>query len=1479
MRALPIVQETGSGSFEICFDGLAFLESIESKVSVVSIIDRNLDKNHLYDILLNCAINFPDDKGLKTLYVWSSEEVVSTEFNETSRVLYLFCRNIDYTDVSEVTMQFLSLAILLSSTIIISEKGVMDAQSLLNLSFITEIAKYIRITEGNTDSEQDMPYFGKVFPHFLWLAYDIDVSQINMTPSDAMETLLLPAKGFDRQTFEKNRIRNLLTAFFPNRSCYFLGLLPSTFDNNNHNNNRYLSSEFDTSIQFLKESLLRNVSIKYMKGYPLSGLLLSKLIRAYYSIQYSKKQFIVNQAWDEVCKLESASAVDTAIIAYRKIMDKIFVSSSDDMMTSSSSSPLLPKDERELRSHDELARNIALKSYRMKCINMESSTGPLLDQLLDMLAKTFHSYQDLNMKLSAECAELQLLNLYDTLIKKKLIPEINNEIIQRYDNNNNSNQSIDKQNTSSSSSSTLTTIYVEDPAALRNDWRAMTFLFHQLVKGPGKYVTLSEFCRETLLDTLLIITSNMTEKYLKKEEMLLEMIRNLEMMNKDFNDILLRKDSEIESIRNTLQNDLNQLKSGNITLENALKAQTTLCTMKDERVDSLRIEISSLQSSLTNEMNEKNLLKNDIKSLQNSLLECEEEHTITIQEKDNIINQLQLQLEIQKKNMELERSHIEEEQMINMKDTIRHQAERIMKLEELLLKTQSLADIQLIENKKAMDEVIANKESLFQELTQFKHKARVELEEKDKLMKLNLEEARMKLEEQTSSSTAAYNELRLLYESVTSSQSSTSAECIHLRTLNEALTSDLAHRENKILELSNQNAELKDKLHKLTSEFDHLRETLSTLQMDGNTKAAELHVQSDRIQKYELQIDEQYGRLLALESKLSDNNKAIISLTEENGILKQSNDNLLNQNNNNIRIISTINDELNLLKEKNEAFRTRVFELTTQLNLEQENHNDAIRKYNDIKLTLENDKEQYNLTKSYLEKEISSLQRQLSQTKEMLDSKVVELELSIAESTHLKSTYGSMYGGFEKLKTDLDDRHKSDQTTITTLADALQHKEVEVRNIQLQLDDLQGQYTELLTLKLKYEKDYNENTILMKSYEKEMNEFKEKVTALSDTNKAQDQTIYSLQAEKSNFYQEMQYIIAKAKVTEENLQDAVQQSQEIIATHLHRIAELEIIIKNYEDQIKLKSSNILELEKIRKELEIKIHNHEQHNQLLSREINEFVEEVKELKKKLQDYETDIQSLKIQIPHNQQILIEEKNTNKDLLTKISYLENQIIEYECTLGSNVAEIDMLKNKLMEQQSNHNEDRLVLNRLLETNISEKTKLSEEILLLKNKCDDMIDKNNIINEELIKRENWITEYNINLEQKDKMIFELQESLQSLTLSSRVLTEQIKEMELKLIGVQDTININENEIISLTSRLTTTSESAKEMELSLQSKINELTELLSKSDEMVMKLQSEVSELKKELSQEDRVALKQEVDEKTQEITVRDFIYTFLIL
>ena len=200
-------------------------------------------------------------------------------------------------------------------------------------------------------------------------------------------------------------------------------------------------------------------------------------------------------------------------------------------------------------------------------------------------------------------------------------------------------------------------------------------------------------------------------------------------------------------------------------------------------------------------------------------------------------------------------------------------------------------------------------------------------------------------------------------------------------------------------------------------------------------------------------------------------------------------------------------------------------------------------------------------------------------------------------------------------------------------------------------------------------------------------------------------------------------------------------------------------------------------------------------------------------------------------------------------------------------------------MEQQSNHNEDRLVLNRLLETNISEKTKLSEEILLLKNKCDDMIDKNNIINEELMKRENWITEYNINLEQKDKMIFELQESLQSLTLSSRVLTEQIKEMELKLIGVQDTININENEIISLTSRLTTTSESAKEMELLLQSKINELTELLSKSDEMVMKLQSEVSELKKELSQEDRVALKQEVDEKTQEITVRDFIYTFLIL
>jgi hypothetical protein len=119
-----------------------------------------------------------------------------------------------------------SLATLLCSSLIYNSLGSVDEAAISNLSFIANLTKHIRLKvaesgsgggggaggEGEADESQEFKNF---FPSFTWVVRDfaldlVDAAGDEITASDYLERALMSQRGLDRETMERNRVRQML---------------------------------------------------------------------------------------------------------------------------------------------------------------------------------------------------------------------------------------------------------------------------------------------------------------------------------------------------------------------------------------------------------------------------------------------------------------------------------------------------------------------------------------------------------------------------------------------------------------------------------------------------------------------------------------------------------------------------------------------------------------------------------------------------------------------------------------------------------------------------------------------------------------------------------------------------------------------------------------------------------------------------------------------------------------------------------------------------------------------------------------------------------------------------------------------------------------------------------------------------------------------------------------------------------------------
>lgn len=224
-----------------------------------------------------------------------------------------------------------SLTILFSSIFIYNSVGSIDENAINNMSLVINLTKHIHLNSGD-DREIDPEEYGKFFPSFIWIIRDFTLRLVDpegnpITSQQYLERALAPQEGFSDDTEKKNRIRRLLTTFFPDRDCFCM-VRPLTNEENLQNlgtmDIKKLRPEFYQQVMSLRNRLMTKMRPKTMNGKNLSGEMLTALFGSYLQAINEGSVPNIENAWTYLCQEQCAATIQEAMALYEKsVADQI----------------------------------------------------------------------------------------------------------------------------------------------------------------------------------------------------------------------------------------------------------------------------------------------------------------------------------------------------------------------------------------------------------------------------------------------------------------------------------------------------------------------------------------------------------------------------------------------------------------------------------------------------------------------------------------------------------------------------------------------------------------------------------------------------------------------------------------------------------------------------------------------------------------------------------------------------------------------------------------------------------------------------------------------------------------------------------------------------------------------------------------------------------------------------------------------------
>lgn len=221
-----------------------------------------------------------------------------------------------------------ALALLLGSYFVYNSRGVIDGNAIEQLSLVVNLTKHIHVSGGLAGDEDSGSDFKAHFPAFMWVVRDFTLqlksaSGRDIPPKTYLEKALKPEQESDETDVQKNRVRMMLSSFFPDRDCVPLvrpvtdeaGL--RTLDSTPWGD---LREEFRAGVSTLRKKLYGKVRPKEMYGKLVTGPMLVNLARSYVDAINSGGVPTISSAWERVVESQCSDAADKAVAEYASRM-------------------------------------------------------------------------------------------------------------------------------------------------------------------------------------------------------------------------------------------------------------------------------------------------------------------------------------------------------------------------------------------------------------------------------------------------------------------------------------------------------------------------------------------------------------------------------------------------------------------------------------------------------------------------------------------------------------------------------------------------------------------------------------------------------------------------------------------------------------------------------------------------------------------------------------------------------------------------------------------------------------------------------------------------------------------------------------------------------------------------------------------------------------------------------------------------------
>ncbi|XP_056603484.1 guanylate-binding protein 6-like [Triplophysa dalaica] len=405
-----LIDTTSDGRLCVQESALQILQKIEQPVVVVAVVGlyrtgKSYLMNRLAGKQTGFALGSTIESKTKGIWMWC---VPHPTKKETTLVLLDTegLGDVDKGDSKHDTKIF-SLAVLLSSTIVLNSRGTIDNRAIEEMQYVTELTEYIKIK--SPDEVVDDSEFVKFFPSFIWAVRDFTL-QRNINGKDAtddeyLEFALKLKLGNSVQVMNYNLPRECIRKYFPSRKCFTFPF-PTNPDNVSYLETldpAEISKPFLEVTDYFSRFIFGHSQVKNLKdGHKVTGRVLGNLAKTYVDTISSGAVPCLENAVIALSTIENEAALQEGLEVYQSGMEKLKKS--------------FPLELNEITSEHQCFNLMATQTFMKR--SFRDTDGKYLTSLEESIRHQFDRYLSNNEKASEDKCESLLSVLSEPMTER-----------------------------------------------------------------------------------------------------------------------------------------------------------------------------------------------------------------------------------------------------------------------------------------------------------------------------------------------------------------------------------------------------------------------------------------------------------------------------------------------------------------------------------------------------------------------------------------------------------------------------------------------------------------------------------------------------------------------------------------------------------------------------------------------------------------------------------------------------------------------------------------------------------------------------------------------------------------------------------------------------------------------------------------------------------------------------------------------------